>query len=67
MELIHVEGQNLDSIRSQAYRAAAEVCEAAKLKKGDLFVVGCSTSEVLGEKIGTYSSMDAAGALFEGI
>ena len=67
MELIHVEGQNLDSIRSQAYRAAAEVCGAAKLKKGDLFVVGCSTSEVLGEKIGTYSSMDAAGALFEGI
>ena len=67
MELIHVQEQNLETIRSQAYRAAAEVCEAAKLEKGDLFVVGCSTSEVLGEKIGTYSSMDAAGALFEGI
>ncbi len=67
MELIHVQEQNLDTIRNQAYQAAAEVCEGAKLHRGDLFVVGCSTSEVLGEKIGTYSSMDAAGALFEGI
>lgn len=57
----------LQQIQEQAYRAAAEVCEAAKLKKGDLFVVGCSTSEVLGEKIGTHSSMDAAGAVFAGI
>lgn len=30
-------------------------------------MVGCSTSEVLGEKIGTHSSLDAAGALFAGI
>lgn len=30
-------------------------------------VVGCSTSEILGEKIGTYSSPDTAQALFDGI
>ena len=32
-----------------------------------LFVVGCSSSEVLGEKIGTHTSMDVAGALYDGI
>ena len=67
MELVSVESEELDMIRRQAYQAAAEVCDGAKLKKGDLFVVGCSTSEVLGEKIGSHSSMDAEGALFAGI
>lgn len=67
MELIQVQEQHLEEIRRQAYQAASEVCEGAKLHPGDLFVVGCSTSEVLGQKIGTYSSMDAAGALFTGI
>lgn len=67
MELVSVESEELDMICRQAYQAAAEVCDGAKLKKGDLFVVGCSTSEVLGEKIGSHSSMDAAGALFAGI
>lgn len=67
IELVHVEGDELETIQKQAYQAASEVCEAAKLKAGDLFVVGCSTSEVLGEKIGTHSSLDAAGALYAGI
>lgn len=67
MELVHVQEDALEEIRQQAYQAACEVCEGAKLREGDLFVVGCSTSEVLGEKIGTHSSLDAAGALFEGI
>ena len=67
MELVHVQEDALEEIRQQAYQAACEVCEGAKLREGDLFVVGCSTSEVLGEKIGTHSSLDAAGALFAGI
>lgn len=67
MELIKVQETELEELRRQAYQAAAEVCEGAKLRAGDLFVVGCSTSEVLGEKIGTHSSLDAAGALFAGI
>ena len=67
MELVHVEGEELEKIRLQAYQAAAEVCEAAKLRPGEIFVVGCSTSEVIGEIIGTHSSMDAAGVLFTGI
>ncbi|MBR7091998.1 MAG: TIGR01440 family protein [Clostridia bacterium] len=39
----------------------------ARPEPGDLFVVGCSSSEVLGEKIGSHSSMEAAAAVLDGI
>ncbi len=57
----------LDILKNEARTAALELIEVAKLKKGDIVVVGCSTSEVLGEKIGTYSSPDTALAIFEEI
>lgn len=57
----------LSQIREQAQRAAAELCDTAHLHSGMLFVVGCSSSEVLGERIGTHTSMDVAGALYDGI
>ncbi|MBQ8391851.1 MAG: TIGR01440 family protein [Clostridia bacterium] len=57
----------LNEIRNQAAQAAMELCEAAGLKKGDIFVAGCSSSEVGGEKIGTSSSEDIGKAVFEGI
>lgn len=43
--------------------AVCEVMEAGRLHPGDLLVVGCSSSEILGEKIGTHSSTDAAEAV----
>lgn len=57
----------LDMIRQQAAQAAEEVCDKGNVKKGDLFVVGCSSSEVTGERIGTHSSLETAEAVFEGI
>jgi uncharacterized protein (TIGR01440 family) len=57
----------LNKIKEQAAAAVAELIEVAGLQAGDLLVVGCSSSEVLGEKIGTASSMDAAGAILDGI
>ena len=57
----------LSIIREQAAKAAEQVCNAAKLRAGDLFVVGCSSSEIQGEKIGSHSSVDVAEAVFEGI
>lgn len=57
----------LSEIREQSAKAAALVCDAAKLRAGDLFVVGCSSSEVCGEKIGTHSSVEVAEAVFDGI
>lgn len=44
-----------------------ELIESAKLKKGDILVVGCSTSEVAGDKIGTNSDPDVASLLVRGI
>ncbi len=55
------------SLAEECIKATTELVEKAKLKKGDIVVVGCSTSEVLGSKIGTDSSPDVAKILFESI
>ena len=57
----------LNEIKAQASKAAEELVALASLKKGDIFVVGCSSSEVIGEKIGTNSSEEVGKALFDGI
>ena len=44
--------------------AAQELLEKAQLRPGSILVVGCSTSEILGSKIGTASSPEAAQAVF---
>lgn len=44
-----------------------ELQAAAQLEPGDLLVIGCSTSEVIGKKIGTASSDQVAGELFSAI
>jgi len=57
----------LKRVEEEAGRAAIELLDAAKLSKGDILVVGCSSSEVTGERIGTASSLETAQAVFEGI
>ncbi len=57
----------MNNIAVEAKKAIEELIEIAKLKKGDILVVGCSTSEVLGDKLGTNSSPDTAKVLFETI
>ncbi len=54
-------------IKNDAKCAVEELISIAQLKKGDIFVAGCSSSEVGGEKIGTNSSFEIGGAVFEGI
>lgn len=54
-------------IREEAYAATKELIEAANLKSGDLLVVGCSTSEVSGARIGSSSKPELAQDLFDGI
>lgn len=56
-----------ENLREQAYNAAMEIIEVAGLKKGQILVVGCSTSEILGSSIGTDSSPDTAKEVFDGI
>ena len=38
---------NYDEIKSAAGKAVSELLDAAKLRKGDIFVVGCSSSEIV--------------------
>lgn len=57
----------LEIIKNEAKTAAEQIILQAGLKKGQILVVGCSSSEVSGEKIGTYSSVDVAKAVFYGI
>ena len=58
---------SFEEITAQAATAAAELLDAAQLAPGGLFVVGCSSSEVLGGRIGKASSLEAAQAVFAGI
>jgi len=54
-------------IKIQCEKATEELILTAKLKKGDILVVGCSTSEVVGSKIGTNSDENTAEQIFDGI
>lgn len=56
-----------NEIYNQAKQAAEELCELAKLKQGDIMVIGCSSSEVAGGVIGKNSSLETAQAVFGGI
>ncbi len=56
-----------EEIREQAQKAVTELLEVAKLEKGNIFIVGCSSSEIKGERIGKGSDVDAAKAVYDGI
>ena len=55
------------NVKTQCESAVNELIKIAKLKAGDVLVVGCSTSEVIGSKIGTNSDPDTAKQIFDGI
>lgn len=55
------------NLKVQAASVTAEIIEKASLKAGQVLVVGCSTSEILGDKIGSNSSPEAAKEVFAGI
>lgn len=55
----------LQEIQQQMRTAFAEYLEVANLKPGKIVVIGCSTSEVHGGRIGKDSQPDIAAALYE--
>ena len=57
----------MDLIKQQAASAVKELIEAAELHEGEILVIGCSSSEIVGESIGHGSSLAAAEAVFEAI
>ena len=50
--------------QQDAVRVVEEFLGQAKLKKGDLVVIGCSTSEIASHRIGSYSNADLGEAVF---
>lgn len=55
------------NFKEQAEIAIKELVEIANLQKGDLIVIGCSSSEIVGGSIGKKSSLEAAEQVFLGI
>ena len=55
----------MQEIQQQMQQAFAEYLEVANLKPGQICVIGCSTSEVHGGRIGKDSQPDIAAALYE--
>ncbi len=55
----------IKEMKDEAKKAVIELLEVANLKEKDLFVIGCSSSEVGGHQIGSFSSTEIADALFE--
>lgn len=56
-----------EQIYEQTKAAISELFEKAKLVKGNIVVIGCSTSEVVGSTIGTNSNPDTAGDIFRAL
>ncbi len=57
----------LENIRKESNVLIAELLSEAKLGRGDILVVGCSSSEIIGGRIGKASSPEAASAVLDGM
>ena len=57
----------LAEVEREAANAAQELVEAARLHRGQIVVIGCSTSEVVGHQVGSWSTPEAAQAIFRGL
>ena len=59
--------EEMEAIKRQARQVMEELLAAAKLNRGDLLIIGCSSSEMVGSTIGKNSSIEAAEAAFSGL
>lgn len=55
------------AIQKEAKQAVAELLEISGLSAGQILVIGCSSSEIVGETIGHGSSFETANAVFEAV
>ena len=58
---------DLSQIAAEVTAAAEELIAVAKPKEGRIFVLGCSTSEVLGSQIGTARSPETAETIINAV
>ena len=64
---IGVEAELAQAIKDNAKTLVEELIQSTSIQKGQILVIGCSSSEILGNKIGKGSSFEAAKILFEEI
>ena len=57
----------LKQVADEVRLAVGELLEASALTAGQILVIGCSTSEVVGDRIGQASVPEVAGAIVEAI
>lgn len=57
--------EELEKWKNQFKKLLQEFQETAALKKQQLLVIGCSTSEVIGKRIGTEGTLDVARMIFD--
>ncbi len=60
-----VEAGSLREIENQTRQAVLELLEKAKLKEGQILAVGCSSSEIGGCRIGSFSSEEIGRAVYQ--
>ena len=58
---------SLEEITRQAAELTRALCAEARLTPGQLVVVGCSSSEIAGHKVGSHSSPEIGQAVFDGV
>lgn len=56
-----------EQLKQQVAAVTEEVVQRGGLKSGDIFVAGCSTSEILGGHIGKNGSLEVAAAVVDGL
>lgn len=57
----------IEQITKEAKAVVLEMLSVAKLKPNDIFVVGCSSSKIIGQNPGTHSDPAVAQAVLDGI
>jgi len=57
----------LQRIRTDAAAAAAQLAEAAHLHRGQIVVIGCSSSEAVGHQVGSWSTPEVGQAIYDGL
>ncbi len=58
---------DFSAIQQQAAAVFSQVVEKGNLQKGNIIIVGCSSSEIVGETIGKNSSYEAAQAVVQAL
>lgn len=58
---------DLSRVKQEVLQATKGLLEAAKLRPGQIVVLGCSTSEIQGKRIGSTGSAEVAAAVLDGI